>query len=291
MTWDIAKLRLAINAVFARSPRLTARLLNSCAAAVLAGQTSCMDVVAPALRASGLVKTFRSTRAVGGVDLEVRPGERVALLGPNGAGKTTTLLMCLGTITPDEGSIEIFGHRLPKGRSRAMEYVGFAAGYLPLPDRLRVREVLGIFADLCGADEDGDPVMTALERFGVAHLAEQMCIELSSGQRTIVGIAKAVLHRPSLLVLDEPTASLDPDVALRVRTALGRLNADDGTTLLVTSHDMTEVERLCDRVVFLQHGRVVADGTPAAILEDHGHDSLEDVFLHLAAGQDEREAG
>jgi ABC-2 type transport system ATP-binding protein len=249
-----------------------------------------MDVVAPALRAQGLVKSFRSTRAVAGVDLEIRPGERVGLLGPNGAGKTTTLLMCLGTITPDEGSVEIFGHRLPKGRSRAMEHVGFAAGYLPLPDRLRVGEVLGIFADLCGAERDGDPVMTALERLGVAHLAEQMCIELSSGQRTIVGIAKAVIHRPSLLVLDEPTASLDPDVALRVRTALGRLNTEDGTTLLVTSHDMTEVERLCERVVFLQHGRVVADGTPADILKDHGHASLEDVFLHLAAGQSEREA-
>jgi ABC-2 type transport system ATP-binding protein len=195
--------------------------------------------------------------------------------------------MCLGTITPDEGTVEIFGHRLPKARSRAMERVGFAAGYLPLPDRLRVREVLGIFADLCGADGTATAVEAALARFGVAHLADQMCVELSSGQRTIVGIAKAVLHRPSLLVLDEPTASLDPDVALRVRTALGRLNAEDGTTLLVTSHDMTEVERLCERIVFLQHGRVVADGTAAEITEAHGHASLEDVFLHLAAGQGE----
>ena len=110
-----------------------------------------------------------------------------------------------------------------------------------------------------------------------------MCVELSSGQRTIVGIAKAVLHRPELLVLDEPTASLDPDVALRVRTALSRLNAEEGTTLLVTSHDMNEVERLCERVVFLQRGRVVHDGAPADILAEHGHASLEDVFLHLAA--------
>jgi ABC-2 type transport system ATP-binding protein len=244
-----------------------------------------VDLV-PALRARGLVKGFRSTRAVDGVDLEVAPGERVALLGPNGAGKTTTLLMCLGTITPDDGTVEIFGHRLPKARSRAMEQVGFAAGYLPLPDRLRVREVLSIFADLCGADPGQDTVTGALDRLGVAHLANQMCVELSSGQRTIVGIAKAILHRPRLLVLDEPTASLDPDVALRVRTALERLNAEDGTTLLVTSHDMNEVERLCERIVFLQHGRVVADGTSAEILAEHGHGSLEDVFLHLAAGQE-----
>jgi ABC-2 type transport system ATP-binding protein len=239
----------------------------------------------PALRAQGLVKGFRSTRAVDGVDLEVRPGERVAVLGPNGAGKTTSLLMCLGAITPDEGTVEIFGHRLPKERSPAMQEVGFAAGYLPLPDRLRVREVLSVFAALCGAPSTEEVVREALDRFGVGHLYDQMCVELSSGQRTIVGIAKAVLHKPRLLVLDEPTASLDPDVALRVRTALERLNAEDGTTLLVTSHDMNEVERLCERVVFLQHGRVVHDGTPAEILAAHGHDSLEDVFLHLAAGQ------
>lgn len=244
-----------------------------------------MDAVTPALRARGLVKAFRSTRAVDGVSFEVGPGERVALLGPNGAGKTTTLLMCLGTITPDEGQVEIFGHPLPRRRSRAMGRVGFAAGYLPLPDRLRVREVLGVFADLCGADRSGDAVGDALERFGVAHLADRMCVELSSGQRTIVGIAKAVLHRPSLLVLDEPTASLDPDVARRVRTALDALNAEEATTLVVTSHDMTEVERLCDRVIFLQNGRVVADGTSDEVTTAHGHDTLEDVFLHLAAGQ------
>jgi ABC-2 type transport system ATP-binding protein len=244
-----------------------------------------MEPDTPALHAQGLVKSFRAKRAVDAVDLLLPAGQRLALLGPNGAGKTTTLLMCLGTITPDEGTVEVFGHRLPRQRSRAMGHVGFAAGYLPLPDRLRVREVLGIFADLCGADRSGDPVTEALDRFGVAHLADQMCIELSSGQRTIVGIAKAILHRPALLVLDEPTASLDPDVALRVRTALRRLNEEEGTTLLVTSHDMTEVERLCERVVFLQHGRVVADGTPDEITRAHGHESLEDVFLHLAAGQ------
>jgi ABC-2 type transport system ATP-binding protein len=251
------------------------------------GQTEAMVPSAPALRAQGLVKAFRDTRAVNGVDLDVATGERVALLGPNGAGKTTTLLMLLGTITPDQGTVEIFGHHLPKGRSQAMEQVGFAAGYLPLPDRLRVREVLGIFADLCGADRSGDPVGESLERFGVSHLVDKMCVELSSGQRTVVGIAKAILHRPALLVLDEPTASLDPDVALRVRRGLETLNADEGTTLLVTSHNMTEVERLCERVVFLQHGRVVADGHPSEVTSAHGRESLEDVFLHLAAGQEQ----
>jgi ABC-2 type transport system ATP-binding protein len=220
--------------------------------------------------------------AVRGVDLDVGAGERVGLLGPNGAGKTTTLLMVLGAITPDAGTITIGGHVLPRGRSAAMAEVGFAAGYLPLPDRLRVAEVLDLFARLYGLRDPAPAIARALTRFGVDHLADRMCVELSSGQRTLVGIAKAVLHQPRLLVLDEPTASLDPDVALRVRRGLAGLAADEGTALLVTSHDMVEVERLCERVVFVAAGRVVADGTPAEIADAFGHGSLEDVFLELA---------
>ncbi|HEX2063170.1 MAG TPA: ABC transporter ATP-binding protein, partial [Acidimicrobiales bacterium] len=155
-----------------------------------------------------------------GVDLVGGPGERVALLGPNGAGKTTTLMMLLGVVTPDSGTVELVGHRLPEGRSPAMEQVGFAAGYLPLPDRLRVREALGVFAQLYGVEDPASAVREGLERFRIAHLAEAMGTELSSGQRTLVGIVKAVLHRPRLLVLDEPTASLDPDVAARARAGL-----------------------------------------------------------------------
>src|SRR3954454_22496830 len=174
------------------------------------------------LEARGLRKRFKDVQAVDRVDIAIGPGERVGLLGPNGAGKTTTLLMLLGAITPDEGEIDIMGHRLPKGRSRAMEEIGFVAGYLPLPDRLRVREALSIFAGFYGLRRAaGDAaVATALERFRIPHLADRMCMELSSGQRTLVGIVKATLHEPKLLVLDEPTASLDPDVAYRVRTGL-----------------------------------------------------------------------
>ncbi len=235
------------------------------------------------LEARGLVKSFAKVRAVDGVDLTVDPGTRVALLGPNGAGKTTTLLMLLGAITPDAGEITINGHRLPRGRSAAMAEVGFVAGYLPLPDRLRVREALSVLAGLYGLSRrDGDAAVAAgLERFGISHLADRMCMELSSGQRTLVGIVKSILHRPSLLVLDEPTASLDPDVAYRVRTGLLDV-AGDGTALLVTSHNMVEVERLCERVVFLAGGKVVADGSPSEVAEAFGHGDLEGVFLHLA---------
>ena len=233
--------------------------------------------------ARGLVKAYRRTTAVAGVDLTVAAGERVALLGPNGAGKTTTLLMLLGAVTPDEGTVEVLGRRLPAGRSRAMRAVGFSAGYLPLPDRLRVREALGVFARLYGVPDPAGATRAALERFGVAHLSEAMGTELSSGQRTLVGVVKATMHHPRLLVLDEPTASLDPDVAHRVRTGLERVWAEDGSALLVTSHNMTDVERMCERVVFLSAGRVVADGRPDDVARGFGQRSLEEVFLHLAS--------
>jgi ABC-2 type transport system ATP-binding protein len=236
------------------------------------------------LRARGLVKRFRGEVAVAGVDLEVRAGEHIALLGPNGAGKTTTLFMLLGVVTPDAGSVELMGHRLPQGRTRALADVGFAAGYLPLAERLRVREFLRMYGDLYGV-ADPNAIDEALNRFGIDHLASSMGTELSSGQRTLVGIVKATLHRPRLLVLDEPTASLDPEVALRVRQGLLDLSRREGTALLVTSHDMSEVERLCERVVFLSHGRVVADGSPREVTASFGRSGLEEVFLHLAERQ------
>jgi ABC-2 type transport system ATP-binding protein len=238
------------------------------------------------LLARGLKKAFRGAPAVDGVDLSVLEGERVALLGPNGAGKTTTLLMILGVVTPDAGSIMICGHRLPRARSEAMQQVGFAAGYLPLPERLRVNEVLGVFAELYGVRQPGRTVDAALDRFRISHLATRMASELSSGQRTLVGIVKATLHRPRLLILDEPTASLDPDVAERVRSGLESIWAEDGTTLLVTSHNMTDVERVCERVVFLSRGRVAADGKPSEVASAFGRANLEEVFVHLASQEE-----
>ncbi len=238
------------------------------------------------LHARGLVKDYRRGRAVDGVDLDVRRGERLGLLGPNGAGKTTTLLMCLGVVRPDAGEVELVGHRLPRGRYRAMEQVGFVAGYLPLPERMRVEEYLVMFARLYGLREPKQAARRGLERFGVAHLARAMGTELSSGQKTLIGVVKASLPRPKLMVLDEPTASLDPEVALRVRTGLRELSETEGTALLVTSHNMVEVERLCDRVVFMSAGRVVADGAAAEIARQFGRADLEGVFLHLAAQRD-----
>ena len=234
------------------------------------------------LVAHELRKTFKGVHAVRGISISVAPGERVGLLGPNGAGKTTTLLMLLGAILPDTGTVTIVGHRLPRHRSKAMEKVGFAAGYLPLPDRLKVREALGVFAGWYGVRNEKAAVAAALERFEIAQLSDRLCSALSSGQRTLVGIVKATLHNPSLLVLDEPTASLDPDVASRVRQGLLQFCSSTGAALLITSHDMREVDILTERVIFLANGQVVADDTPAAISALYGYDDLEGVFLQLA---------
>jgi ABC-2 type transport system ATP-binding protein len=235
------------------------------------------------LDARGLVKDYRRNRAVDGVDLVVHAGERVALLGPNGAGKTTTLLMILGVVSPDEGAVTICGFDLAHHRSQAAECVGFAAGYLPLTERMRVREYLKLYGQLYGI-ADPDPLIDAgLERFRIADLAGAMGTELSSGQRTLIGIVRSTLHRPRLLVLDEPTASLDPDVAQRVRGGLLDLCERDGTALLMTSHDMSDVVEVCERVVFLSHGTIVADGSPETVASAYGHGDLKGVFLQLAA--------
>ena len=237
----------------------------------------------PVLEAHGLVKRFASTVAVAGVSLTVKPAERVALLGPNGAGKTTTLMMLLGVITPDGGWVEVCGHRLPKGRSQALAQVGFSAGYMPLAERLKVHEFLRTYGELYGLRDTSGRIKESLDRFRIGHLAETMCTQLSSGQRTLVGMVKATLHEPRLLVLDEPTASLDPEVAQRVRMGLQDLCREQGTALLITSHNMVEIERLCERVVFLSGGRVVADDEPGAIAASYGHQDLEETFLFLAS--------
>ncbi|MCC5951425.1 MAG: ABC transporter ATP-binding protein [Acidimicrobiia bacterium] len=235
------------------------------------------------LAAHGLRKRFGTTQAVDGVDLVIEAGERVGIVGPNGAGKTTTLLLLLGAIEPDSGTVDLVGQRLPDGRSAAMERVGFAAGYLPLPDRLTVLETLELFGRLYGVEHPRERALEILTELAIDRLADQRVESLSSGQATLVGFAKAVIHHPQLVVLDEPTASLDPDVAMRVRDRLEHMNAEHHATLLLTSHDMREVERLTTRVVFLRAGRILADGPAAEVVDDAGYPDLETMFLAEAA--------
>lgn len=242
-----------------------------------------MQSASPVLRAQDLVKRFKGRLAVDHLTLVLEQGDRVGLLGPNGAGKTTTLLMVLGAIKPDAGKIDLAGYHLPHRRSAAMEKVGFVAGYLPLPENLTVREALSLFAGFAGIKHPRSAVDRAIAEFDLHEMSDKRNQELSSGQRTLVSIAKATLHQPRLLVLDEPTASLDPDIAERVRSSLLELHKRHNTALLVTSHNMREVERLCERVVLMSVGRIVADGTPSAIATQYAVDDLEGAFLKVAA--------
>lgn len=233
-----------------------------------------------AIQATGLVKSFRGTRAVDGLDLSVAEGDIVALLGPNGAGKTTTLMMLLGITEPDEGQVSLLGYRLPKERARALAQTNFTASYIGLPHRIRIKEILEVFCGLYGVGRSR--VDHVVEMFGIEHLVDRNISQLSSGQKTLVGLAKSLLNRPRLLILDEPTASLDPEVATRIREVLELVRAEEGFTMLITSHNMAEVERLCGRVVFIAHGRIVADGSPAEVVARYGVEDLEETFLSIA---------
>jgi ABC-2 type transport system ATP-binding protein len=232
------------------------------------------------IEARGLTKSYKAIRAVDDLDLFVEQGDVVALLGPNGAGKTTTLMMLLGIIAPDSGTVALLGHALPRGRSTALERVNFTASYVSLPGDLRVKQYLWVYADLYGVPRSR--AMEMLELFRVGDLFDRKTMHLSSGQRTLVGLAKALLNRPGLLVLDEPTASLDPEVGQDARRVLMEEQARDGFTILMTSHNMSEIERLCRRVIFIAGGRTVADGAPAEVAARYGREDLEGTFLSIA---------
>jgi ABC-2 type transport system ATP-binding protein len=233
-----------------------------------------------AIEATGLVKTYKDRLAVDGVDLFVDDGDIVGLLGPNGAGKTTTIMMLLGITEPDAGSVRLLGYRMPGGRTRALERANFTASYVGMPDRMQVREILSVFAGIYAAPPSR--VREVMDLFDLHPLAKRTISELSSGQRTLLGLAKSLLNRPRVLFLDEPTASLDPAVAQRIRGILLDVHRDDPFTLLITSHNMSDIERLCRRVVFLGRGRIVADGSPTEIVERYGAEDLEGTFLSIA---------
>jgi ABC-2 type transport system ATP-binding protein len=233
-----------------------------------------------AIEARNLSKSFRRVRAVDDVSILVDEGDVVALLGPNGAGKTTTLMMLLGIIEPDAGSVGLLGHPLPEERTAALVKTNFTASYVSLPGDLRVKHYLWVFADAYGVPRSR--AGEVLELFHVSHLYERQTTHLSSGQRTLVGLAKAMLNRPRLLVLDEPTASLDPEVGGDVRGILLEEQRREGFTVLMTSHNMDEIERMCRRVIFLAGGNAVADGTPAEIAARYGREDLEETFLSIA---------
>jgi ABC-2 type transport system ATP-binding protein len=228
-----------------------------------------------------LRKDYNGQTAVDGVSFTVRAGEIVGLLGPNGAGKTTTISMILGVLTPDVGTIMIDGIDIGKNRSRAMGHTNFAAVYAALPGNMTVEANLRIFALMYDVKQRKQRIEEVILEFGLEPFRKRKCNTLSSGEQTRVTLAKAVLNQPKLLLLDEPTASLDPSTARDIRNKI-RGFAAAGGAVLWTSHNMHEVQDVCDRVLFLSHGKIILEGNPKTLPGEHGKATLDDLFIAVA---------
>jgi len=239
-----------------------------------------------AIVVTDLRKRYRDVEAVKGISFAVRAGTTTALLGGNGAGKTTTLSMLLGVLTPTAGSIRVLGCDMPSDRFRVLPRMNFTSPYVDLPRRLTVGENLRVFADLYGVREPRTRIAELAFEFDLADLLARPYGNLSAGQRTRVSLAKALLNRPEVLLLDEPTASLDPDIGDRMRTYLERYQRESRCTMLLASHNMGEVERMCDDVIMLRAGVVVDQGSPGDLVARYGHADMEQVFLDIARGAD-----
>jgi len=232
-------------------------------------------------RAEGLRKHYGATVAVDGVSFSVQAGEIVGLLGPNGAGKTTTINMVLGVLQPSAGSISIEGIDLARRRSQALSHTNFAAVYAALPGNLTVYQNLRFFSLLYNVAGVGR-IEQLLTDFDLQPLRHTRCGLLSSGEQTRLALAKALLNNPRLLLLDEPTASLDPSAANLIRARIRAMATGGGCGILWTSHNMYEVEQTCDRVLFLSRGRILLQGDPKTLPHEHGAASLEELFIRLA---------
>jgi ABC-2 type transport system ATP-binding protein len=245
-----------------------------------------------AIVVTDLAKSYGAVEAVKGVSFAVRTGTTTALLGGNGAGKTTTLSMLLGVLTPSAGRATVLGEDMPVHRHRVLPRMNFTSPYVDLPKRLTVAQNLSVFADLYGLRCPRERIAEVAEDCDLVGLLKRPYGSLSAGQRTRVSLAKAVLNEPDVLLLDEPTASLDPDIGDRMRTYLERYQHRTGCTMLLASHHMGEVERLCDDVIMLRAGVVVDQGSPQELVARYGRENMEEVFLDVARGRtDERVPG
>jgi ABC-2 type transport system ATP-binding protein len=234
------------------------------------------------LTVSHLAKQYRATTAVNNVSFDVARGEIVGLLGPNGAGKTTTINMILGVLEPTTGSIQIESLDLRTHRSQALARTNFAAVYAPLPGNLTVAQNLHIFGMIYTVRQLRSRIETLLDQFNLQHLRNTKTGVLSSGEQTRACLAKAMLNEPKLLLLDEPTASLDPATARDIRAQIRAFAARNIGGVLWTSHNMLEVQEVCDRVLFLSAGKILLEGDPRKLPAQHGHASLEELFIAVA---------
>ncbi len=245
----------------------------------------------PAIKVERLVKIYRKMPAVDGVSFHIAPGSITGLLGGNGAGKTTTIAMIMGLTMPTSGRVTVLGAEMPRERYRVLQRMNFESPYVDMPMRLTIRQNLTVFGMLYGVPDLPGRIEEIGEAFDLTGLLDRPTGKLSAGQKTRVSLAKALLNAPELLLLDEPTASLDPDTADWVRARLERYCRDRGATVLLASHNMTEVERLCERVIIMKRGRIEDEDTPARLLARYGRRTLEEVFLDVARRREEpREA-
>jgi ABC-2 type transport system ATP-binding protein len=238
-----------------------------------------------AIRINNLVKRYAQTLAVDDISFTLPAGKILGLLGGNGAGKTTTISMLLGLLTPTSGSISVLGHDMARDRFPALQRMNFSSPYISLPARLTVRENLEVYGHLYNVPQLKIRIGELAEQFNLTAFFNRAAGELSAGQKTRVALAKALINKPELLLLDEPTASLDPDTGDYVRTMLETYRRDTGAAILLASHNMAEFERLCDEVLMMKTGRIADRGTPDELIARYGRDDMEQVFLHIARSE------
>jgi ABC-2 type transport system ATP-binding protein len=242
------------------------------------------------LEVKGLIKKFKSAIAVNNINFEIKKNTTLGLLGPNGCGKTTSIGMMLGLITPTSGKILINGITLnSKNRTELLSLMNFASPYIELPKKLTVKQNLEIYARLYGVKKIKDRIFEMVEDLDLENFLDKKTGELSSGQKNRVSLAKSLINKPRLLFLDEPTASLDPDIGDFVREYIEKYKKKNELTMLLASHNMKEVERLCDNIVMMKHGEIVDEGTCDELVGKHGRKNLEDTFLKIARSKYELE--
>ena len=239
-------------------------------------------MIAPAVKVDNLVKRYPTAIAVDGISFTIARGVTAALLGGNGAGKTTTLSILLGLLLPTVGSVKVLGEDMLRHRYRVLPRMNFSSPFVDLPHRLTVRQNLLIYARLYGLSDRSDRIESIAADLQIASFLERPAGKLSAGQKTRVALAKALLNEPELLLLDEPTASLDPDTGDWVRSYLEAYRRRTGATILMASHNMSEVERLCSQVMMMKAGHIVDHGSPQELIGRYGRTNLVEVFLHIA---------
>ena len=242
------------------------------------------------LEVKNLVKKFESTIAVNNINLKIEKNNTLGLLGPNGCGKTTSIGMMLGLITPTSGEIFIDGVKLnSKNRINLLSLMNFASPYVELPKKLTVKQNLEVYARLYGVSNKNDRIEELVEDLNLSKFLNKNTGELSSGQKNRVSLAKSLINKPKLLFLDEPTASLDPDIGDFVREYLEKYKNNNELTMLLASHNMKEVERLCGKIIMMKQGKIVDEGTCEELINKHGRKNLEDTFLKIARSNNELE--